>query len=75
MSVMDVRKNSRYLHNLRSELGANSVPAMVREAPLRKYSSSFGHCPFGGRGGLNPYQDGLGHLFLGEMSKYKRAFA
>ncbi len=49
MSVMDVRK--RYLDNLRSELGANSAPAMVREAPLRKYSSSFGYCPFGGEGG------------------------
>ena len=73
MSVMDVRKNSRYLDNLRSELGANSAPAMVREAPLRKYSSSFGHCPFGGAGGLNPCQDGLGQL--GEMSKDKRAFA
>ena len=67
MSVMDVRKNSRYLDNLRSELGANSAPAMVREAPLRKYSSSFGHCPFGA-GGLNLCQDGLWHLFLGEMS-------
>ena len=73
MSVMDVRKNSRYLDNLRSELGANSAPAMAREAPLRKYSSSLGHCPFGG-GDLNPYQDGLGHLFLGEMSKYKLTF-
>ena len=52
MSVMDVRKNSRYLDNLRSELGANSAAAMVREAPLRKYSSSFGHCPFGGGGGF-----------------------
>ena len=75
MSVMDVRKNSRYLDNLRSELGANSAAAMVREAPLRKYSSSFGHCPFGA-GGLNPCQDdGLWHLFLGKMSMYKRAFA
>ena len=26
-------------------------------------------------GGLNPCQDGLWHLFLGEMSMYKRAFA
>ena len=40
---------------------------------MRKYSSSFGHCPFGA-GGLNPCQDGLWHLFLGEMSMYKRAF-
>ena len=32
MSVMDVRKNSRYLDNLRSELGAISAAAMVREA-------------------------------------------
>ena len=28
-----------------------------------------------GGGGLNPCQDGLWHLFLGEMSMYKRAFA
>ena len=53
MSVMDVwKKNSRYLDNLRSDHGANSAPAMVREALLRKYSSSFGHCPFGGEGGV-----------------------
>ena len=26
-------------------------------------------------GGLNPCQDGFWHLFLGEMSMYKRAFA
>ena len=45
-----------------------------REAPTKKYLSSFGHCPFGG-GGLNPCQDGLGHLFIGELSKYKQAFA
>ena len=75
MSVMDVRKNSRYLDNLRSELGANSAAAMVREAPLRKYSSSFGHCPFGGRGGSKPLPGCFWAPILGEMSKYKRAFA
>ena len=37
--------------------------------PLSLTLSSFGHCPFGGWG-LNPCQDGLG-----EMCKYKRAFA
>ena len=46
---------------------------MLGKPQHKKYSSSFGHCPFGG--GLNPCQDGLWHLFLGEMSMYKRAFA
>ena len=47
---------------------------LLREAPPRENLCSFGHCPFGG-GGLNPCQDGLWHLFLGEMSMYKRPFA
>ena len=28
----------------------------------------------GGRGGLNPCPDGLGHFFREEFSKFKRAF-
>ena len=28
-----------------------------------------------GRGGLNAFQDGLGHLFREELSKFKGAFA
>ena len=59
MSVMDVRKNSRYLDNLRSELGANSAAAMVREAPQFIWALPV----WGGGGVLNPCQDVLGHLF------------
>ena len=33
----------------------------------------FGHCPFGG--GLDPCQDGLGHLFREELSMFKWVFA
>ena len=48
----------------------------VREAPTNQNPRLFGGCPFGGRGGgLNPYQDGLGHLFRGKLSKFKCAFA
>ena len=31
-------------------LSVNNSGTWVREAPMRKYSSSFGHCPFGGEG-------------------------
>ena len=47
---------------------------VLREAPLKKSCSQFGHCPFG-EGGLNACQDGLGHLFREELSKFKWAFA
>ena len=35
---------------------------------------TFGHCPFGGVGGLNACPDGLGHLFREELSKFKWAY-
>ena len=38
---------------------------------LQKLVSLFGHCPFGGGGGLNACQDDLGHLFREELSKFK----
>ena len=34
---------------------------LLREAPTKMSPLLFGHCPFGRRG-LNPCQDGLGHL-------------
>ena len=40
----------------------------------RNISVHFGIARLGGVGGLNPCQDGLGHLFRGELSKYKHAF-
>ena len=46
----------------------------VREAPTKMSPLLFGHCSFGG-GGLDPCQDGLGHLFREELSKFKWAFA
>ena len=51
-----------------------SLSLSLREAPPKKNLCSFGHCPFGG-GGQNDCQDGLWHLFRGELSKYKQAFA
>ena len=48
--------------------------APLREAPTEMLPLLFGHCPFGG-GGLDPCQDGLGHLFREELSKFKWAFA
>ena len=71
MSVMDVRKNSRYLDNLRSELGANSAAAMVREAPQFIWALPV----WGGGGGSKPLPGCFGAPILGEMSKYKRTFA
>ena len=56
------------------EIEQKSLESKIREAPPKENLCSFGHCPFGG-GGLNPCQDGLWHLFLREMSMYKRAFA
>ena len=40
---------------------------ILREAPTEMLPLLFGHCPFGG-GGLDPCQDGLGHLFREEQS-------
>ena len=57
--------------------GALYVSASVigfREAPTEMSPLLFGHFPFGG-GGLDPCQDGLGHLFREELSKFKWAFA
>ena len=91
-------KISRFLapqssaHRITPQRDSNPTqPNPLRVAPPRKYLISFGHCPFGVRGGFyleklkwafawfwggqNACQDGLGHLFLGEMSKYKQAFA
>ena len=45
---------------------------LVREAPTEIARLLFGHCPFGG-GGLKACQDGLGHLFREELSKFKWA--
>ena len=50
------------------------IIVILREAPPNQNTRSFGHCPFGG-GGLNPCHYGLGHLFRGELSKFKWAFA
>ena len=50
------------------------VGIRVREAPLRKLQPPNGHCQNGGKG-LDPCQDGLGHLFREELSKFKGAFA
>ena len=67
LCVRDLSVRKLYVRDLNVREG-------LREAPPKENLCSFGHCPFGG-GGLNPCQDGLWHLFLGEMSMYKRAFA
>ena len=46
----------------------------VREDPNGLTPPPFGHCPFGGGGGLNTCPDGLGHLFREELSKFKWAY-
>ena len=43
----------------------------LREAPSKKLHPIFGHCSNGR--GLNTCQDGLGHLFREELSKFKWA--
>ena len=49
--------------------------APVREDPFELTPPTFGHCPFGGRGGgLNACLDGLGPLFREELSKFNWAF-
>ena len=55
-------------------LKPSNVIGGIREAPTEMLALLFGHCPFGGRG-LDPCQDGLGHLFREELSKFKWAFA
>ena len=52
---------------------ANYYCYWLREAPLKKLQGLFGHCPNGG--GLNACQDGLGNLFIEELSMFKGAFA
>ena len=67
--LMEPRRKST-----RGEVSEEQKVKRLREAPTQNMPLLFGHCPFGG-GGLDPCQDGLGHLFREELSKFKWAFA